>query len=69
MREDQLLWLSETGEHLADGRLIGSIRDLSRRSAVPRTSLQRANETPERRVAAADRGAAGGQGRGGSRRA
>ena len=48
--EDELCWLSETGEHLADGRLVGSIRDMTAQRRAEAT-LQRANETLERRIA------------------
>ena len=48
--EDELCWLSETGEHLADGRLVGSIRDMTAQRRAEAT-LQQANESLERRIA------------------
>jgi PAS domain S-box-containing protein len=48
--QDQQLWLRETGEHLADGRLIGSIRDMTAEHHAEDV-LQHANETAERNVA------------------
>ncbi|HSA82012.1 MAG TPA: PAS domain S-box protein [Geminicoccaceae bacterium] len=48
--QDQLLWLSETGEHLADGRLVGSIRDLTAERRAEE-GLQQSNETSKGRLA------------------
>ena len=64
--EGELRWLYETGEHVLDPdsgaeRLIGSIRDMTAQRDAE-AALQRANEMLERRIARADRRAAGGQG-------
>jgi PAS domain S-box-containing protein len=48
--QNQLLWLGETGERLADGRLIASIRDLTAERAAEESGPP-ADDTPERNVA------------------
>ena len=46
---DQQLWLCETGEHLADGRLIGSIREIGAERGAEEPA--QANAAPERSLA------------------
>jgi PAS domain S-box-containing protein len=51
--QDQLLWLSETGDHLAEGRLIGSIRDMTaERGAAELLAAKEAAEVAEREARA-----------------